>query len=123
MPRGDGTGPQGFGPMTGRAAGFCAGYSAPGFANFGAGRGFFGRGGGYRGFRNRYYERGLAGRQWFAGNRSAWGSFFTPGTATFAGSTDEQELELLKNQAKHFEDALQNIQKQIDYLSDKQNKG
>ena len=31
MPRGDGTGPMGMGPMTGRAAGFCAGYSAPGF--------------------------------------------------------------------------------------------
>ncbi|MBN1125140.1 MAG: DUF5320 domain-containing protein, partial [Sedimentisphaerales bacterium] len=26
MPFGDGTGPAGFGPMTGRAAGFCAGY-------------------------------------------------------------------------------------------------
>ncbi|MBN2210726.1 MAG: DUF5320 domain-containing protein, partial [Sedimentisphaerales bacterium] len=25
MPGGDGTGPAGFGPMTGRAAGFCAG--------------------------------------------------------------------------------------------------
>ncbi|MBC7077615.1 MAG: DUF5320 domain-containing protein, partial [Synergistales bacterium] len=24
MPRGDGTGPAGFGPMTGRAAGYCA---------------------------------------------------------------------------------------------------
>jgi len=26
MPRGDGTGPWGLGPMTGRAAGYCAGY-------------------------------------------------------------------------------------------------
>ena len=26
MPRGDGTGPRGLGPMTGRAAGYCAGY-------------------------------------------------------------------------------------------------
>jgi hypothetical protein len=33
MPRGDGTGPLGMGPMTGRAAGFCAGYAAPGFMN------------------------------------------------------------------------------------------
>jgi hypothetical protein len=31
MPRGDGTGPGGLGPMTGRAAGYCAGYSVPGF--------------------------------------------------------------------------------------------
>jgi len=49
MPRGDGTGPGGLGPMTGRAAGYCAGYSVPGFMNpsggrlglgFGYGRGF-----------------------------------------------------------------------------------
>ena len=29
MPRGDGTGPMGMGPMTGRGAGFCAGLGAP----------------------------------------------------------------------------------------------
>jgi len=33
MPFGDGTGPLGLGPMTGRAAGFCAGSRKPGFAN------------------------------------------------------------------------------------------
>ena len=33
MPAGDGTGPLGFGPMTGRAAGYCAGYPVPGFMN------------------------------------------------------------------------------------------
>ncbi len=32
MPRGDGTGSMGLGPMTGRAAGFCAGFGMPGFA-------------------------------------------------------------------------------------------
>ena len=35
MPGGDGTGPRGMGPMTGRAAGFCAGYPSAGFANAG----------------------------------------------------------------------------------------
>ena len=30
MPRGDGTGPAGFGPLTGRGAGYCAGYPVPG---------------------------------------------------------------------------------------------
>ncbi|MHC4199744.1 MAG: DUF5320 domain-containing protein, partial [Planctomycetota bacterium] len=44
MPRGDGTGPAGTGPMTGRAAGFCAGYPVPGFMNPTPGRGFAGRG-------------------------------------------------------------------------------
>jgi hypothetical protein len=33
MPFGDGTGPAGLGPMTGRAAGFCAGYPMPGYMN------------------------------------------------------------------------------------------
>jgi len=43
MPLGDGTGPRGLGPMTGRAAGYCAGYPVPGYMNpipgFGYGRG------------------------------------------------------------------------------------
>ena len=43
MPRGDGTGPMGMGPMTGRAAGYCAGYPVPGFMNPYGGR--FVRGG------------------------------------------------------------------------------
>jgi len=43
MPRGDGTGPVGMGPMTGRAAGFCAGYPVPGYMNPVVGRaGFYG---------------------------------------------------------------------------------
>ena len=33
MPGGDGTGPRGFGPGTGRGAGFCWGYPKPGYAN------------------------------------------------------------------------------------------
>jgi len=31
MPRGDQTGPEGYGPMSGRDAGFCAGYDMPGY--------------------------------------------------------------------------------------------
>jgi hypothetical protein len=45
MPFGDGTGPAGAGPMTGRAAGFCAGYPVPGYMNPMAVRaGFYGPG-------------------------------------------------------------------------------
>lgn len=51
MPRGDGTGPLGQGPRTGRAAGYCAGYNVPGYMNPAPGRGFGGRGGRGRGFR------------------------------------------------------------------------
>ncbi|MBN1626509.1 MAG: DUF5320 domain-containing protein, partial [Deltaproteobacteria bacterium] len=65
MPGGDGTGPNGMGSMTGRGAGWCAGFNTPGYANsspvqgFGRGRGFYGgRGGGGRGRRNMYYATG-----------------------------------------------------------------
>jgi hypothetical protein len=56
----------GAGPMTGRGAGYCAGFATPGFANPGRGgrlgRGMGmgmarnGRGGGF-GFRNRFYAQ------------------------------------------------------------------
>ena len=54
MPAGNGTGPMGAGPMTGRAMGYCAGNNAPGRAMGGGfGRGM-GRGMGF-GFRNRCF--------------------------------------------------------------------
>jgi hypothetical protein len=63
MPRGDRTGPWGAGPMTGRAAGYCAGYAVPGYMNPGRGYGRgFGRGWG-RGF-GRGRGRGF-GRGWY----------------------------------------------------------
>lgn len=59
MPGGDRTGPEGFGPQTGRRLGYCSGYDSPGYAKGmprggrGFGRGFgrgcgYGRGYGYR---------------------------------------------------------------------------
>ena len=40
MPGGNRTGPAGMGPMTGRAAGYCAGYPVPGYMNpYGGGLG------------------------------------------------------------------------------------
>ncbi len=49
MPRGDGTGPRAMGQMTGRGAGYCAGFPTPGYMNPYPARGFgFGRGLGYR---------------------------------------------------------------------------
>jgi len=52
MPRGDRTGPEGRGAMTGRGMGLCGGYSSPGFS-----RG--GRLGGGRGFGHGFAGRGL----------------------------------------------------------------
>ena len=37
MPRGNHYGPMGFGPMSGRGMGFCAGYDMPGYAAMGYG--------------------------------------------------------------------------------------
>jgi len=52
MPRGDGTGPNGQGPMTGRRMGFCAGFNMPGFMNPEAGMRM---GRGFR-FRRRFFQ-------------------------------------------------------------------
>ena len=121
MPGGDGTGPGGMGPMTGRAAGFCAGYPAPGYANFVGGRGYggWGRGGG-RGRRNWYYATGIPGWARAAQDMPAWGAGVNPyayGGAPFApGLTAQQELDGLKGQAEYLEDALDGIKKRIEEL-------
>lgn len=44
MPRGDKTGPDGQGPMTGRRMGYCSGNKNPGFHGDHAGRGRCGKG-------------------------------------------------------------------------------
>ncbi|MBN2329271.1 MAG: DUF5320 domain-containing protein [Candidatus Omnitrophica bacterium] len=119
MPRGDGTGPGGLGPMTGRAAGFCAGYSVPGYMNpgFGFGFGWRGRGGG-RGRRNRFFATGLTGWQ---RNAYAWPAYAPPapvyppfqGTTPVNPQTRDQEIDALKGQAEYFQDALDGINKRI----------
>ena len=116
MPGGDGTGPGGMGPMTGRAAGFCAGYSVPGYANpvggrgmgmgWGRGRGFgrgFGRGRAGYGFVNPYAYGGAV-------NPYVYGGAFTPTV------TPKQELDSLKGQAEYLEDALDGIKKRMEEL-------
>ena len=66
MPFGDGTGPVGQGPRTGRAAGYCAGYGVPVYANPIPGRGFWCRGGRGRGFGGWGGGRGWRHRNWGA---------------------------------------------------------
>ena len=97
MPRGDRTGPMGAGPMTGRAAGFCAGNTAPGYANFG--------GGGGRGF-----GRGF-GRGW------GW-----PVAGVGAPPTGDQELAVLKQQAQQLKADMDLIQGRIQELETKPEK-
>jgi len=121
MPSGDGTGPAGLGPMTGRAAGYCAGYGVPGFMNPIPGRGFGGggRGGGW-GRRNRFYATGLTGWQRAAVGRpipAGPGPYGVPyGTPSAPSMTQKQELDALKGQAAYFEDALGGIRKRVQEL-------
>lgn len=126
MPGGNGMGPGGMGPMTGRAAGYCAGYPMPGFANPIPGRGFGGwgrgRGGGGWGRRNQFYATGLTGWQ-RAGYGYPAGGVPTgaPYAAPFAPTmTREQEMDMLKGQAEYFDDALAGIKKRIEELEAKE---
>ena len=104
MPRGDGTGPAGMGPMTGRAAGRCAGYPMPGYANRAGGGGFWGW------LRGRGWGRGRGRRNAFYGY-PAWGGF-----PRYAPPSTEEELDALKQQAEDLEEALGNIRKRVGEL-------
>jgi len=119
MPRGDGTGPAGMGPMTGRAAGFCAGYSAPGYMNPGGGRGYYG-GGGWgrgRGYRNWYHATGLPGWSRAAQGLPAWGGYGYPYAAPPAPPmAPQQEIEMLKAEAQGLERTLKEIKKRMEEL-------
>jgi len=105
MPRGDGSGPAGMGPMTGRAAGFCAGYNVPGFMNPYGGRmgGGFGRGRG-RGWGSGYYPPQY-------GPAPYGGTYAQP-----APYSADQEKEALQNQVKYFQDQIEAMQKRINDL-------
>lgn len=101
MPRGDRTGPMGMGPMTGRRAGFCAGYAVPGYANAAPGvRGAVGYGlGGFgRGWRHRFFATGLPG---WARYDATWAAPPPP-----VPMTREQELNWLKTHVENLKSAL-----------------
>jgi hypothetical protein len=91
------------GPLTGRAAGYCAGNNSPGFMNFFGGR--LGTG----------FRRGR-GRGWGV-PYPAGGSWGSPYGANYAPSySTEQEKEALQGQAKFFEDQLTALRERIDQL-------
>ncbi|MBN1776856.1 MAG: DUF5320 domain-containing protein [Clostridiales bacterium] len=106
MPRGDGTGPMGMGSKTGRGAGYCNGFSTPGYANtagfpggFGCG---FGRG---RGFRRMYYSTGMPG----------WARYGAP-VAPLAGAAAFDEKAFLRNQTEALEAQLQQLKQRMTEL-------
>ncbi len=115
MPRGDGTGPGGMGPMTGRRLGFCAGYDSPGYTK-GVPRG----GGGFGAGRGRGFGRGFRGGY---GRGFGQGFGYYPAAPAYYGEpvnqtapTREQELEGLKVQAANYEQGLQDIARRISEL-------
>jgi hypothetical protein len=125
MPAGDGTGPVGMGPRTGRGAGYCSGYEMPGYANPMPGWGFgMGWGGGRgRGWRRRNWYRatGIPGWARF-GYAPAWGAppaAYGPSdwnSPYAAPPTREQEAEVLKQQAEWLKGQLDAISQRIEAL-------
>lgn len=106
MPRGDRTGPDGRGPMTGRRAGYCAGYYGPGHANdrippIGMGRGR-GRGGGH--------GRGRGGGR---GQPYPYPDYIPVRVET----RPEDEVAYLEETAKRLEDDLRAIKDRLEELS------
>jgi len=111
MPRGDRTGPDGEGPMTGRAAGYCAGYAMPGYANLMPGRRFSGwsragrRGGG----------RGQRWRHWFYATGLPRWARFGP-SPDWAPPIPEQEAGALRAQAEWLQGELDAIHQRLGEL-------
>lgn len=105
MPRGDRAGPAGFGPMTGRAAGFCV----PGYMNPlpGYRMGFGPEGWGGHGWRHMYYATGLPG--W-----ARWGGFPLVSPVT---PTAEEEVTALKRQAEALKAEMEAINRRIEALT------
>jgi len=96
--------------MTGRGAGYCAGYGGPGYANPMPGRGFgmgWGRGGG-RGWRHQYYATGMP--RW---SRFAYAPPAGPYGPYAAPPTPEQESGFLEEQARWLKDQLDAISQRI----------
>lgn len=111
MPRGDKRGPEGAGPMTGRALGYCAGNNQPGFtvnsAPQGAGRGFrngAGRGPGFGRGRGRGYGRAAVGR----------GRFYSESEVD--NQNDQNDLNRLENLVNDLAGELNDVKNKIDNL-------
>ncbi len=143
MPAGDRTGPLGAGPMTGRAAGFCAGYGAPGYANprpgggigywragrvlcrgLGLGRGFGLARGFARGYRHWYWATGLPG---WARAGGYWPGAAVPWPGAYqaqnvSATARQSELDDLKAQADELEQELQAIRDRIAELETSEEK-
>ncbi len=122
MPAGDRTGPAGYGPRTGRAAGYCAGYDTPGYLNptdgFGYGRGFVrGRGRSFgRGYGRGYGFRGAA----YSPQAPYYGQLYQASYGL--APTAKEESQYLKEEAKSLKGELEVVNQRIKDLESQEKK-
>jgi len=113
MPGGDGTGPLGLGPRTGRALGFCAGYNVPGYMNI-AGRGF-------RRFFGRGFGRGFAWRRWMFAQVIApyriWEPIYPPTPGYYP--TKEEQIRNLESEARAIEEEQKELGREMEEIRKK----
>jgi hypothetical protein len=105
MPRGNGTGPLGMGPMTGRRTGYCAGYGMPGNPNR---RSDLGMGPGQM----RGWRRGCGRHSMYDSPVSPRWSAKTP----FTMPVSEDEKQVLQKQAEILQNRLNEIKGRLDEL-------
>lgn len=117
MPRGDGTGPMGMGPMTGRRAGYCSGFPTPGFMNPIGGRLGLGVGRG-RGFSPySYYGAGRFPNIPYTPYPAYAGTGAMPyGFSQAPEASPEQELSFLKDQGSALKSQTDQINSRIKEL-------
>jgi hypothetical protein len=113
MPGGDGTGPMGWGPMTGRGVGYCAGYGQPGYMNAMPGRagwlaGAWARG---RGVGRWYYGMGAPGWAPY-GQASAYGPYCLLPTKEAQAESLRQQVDWLKQQLEAIDRRLEALGRQ-----------
>ena len=115
MPRGDGTGPLGKGPMTGRTSRYCSGYGLPGYDNPFSRQGFgtgFDRGRGFWdgwGCGRRFMNRGARFFGWLPYGEDT----IPPGMTPTLGA----KKRFLEGQAEVLQGQLDEIRKKLDGLA------
>lgn len=109
MPRGDKTGPQGKGPMTGRGAGFCAGNEIAGFEN----DKFTRRGGAGMGYG---YGHGMAGRYRGRGG-FGYGYGRGMGFRQMENANTEVESTILGTRISNLEEAIKKLSEELKKIS------
>lgn len=109
MPWGDGTGPNGEGPRTGRGFGYCNGYGRPGYMTPGGGGRWFGRGYGYGG-----YGRGWRWRNvYYATGQPGWARAYPANPAYPPYPSKDAEKNALLQASKDLKNELKEIEKRI----------